>query len=151
MSETIAAFDLTQRPPRSPRQRLGGFVILPRTLDKGRAQLAGNIGEYHYDCGLDKTFLGFVKIDAEALLEQLKVGKGDGEILNWILENAGHKPAAWEIAQWSAFQEAQTAGSVQAKERVAKQVATLAKDRSDILTRFDVLDLDDYVTFGGKV
>ena len=29
--------DLTQRPPRSPRVRLGGFVILPRMLDKGRA------------------------------------------------------------------------------------------------------------------
>lgn len=150
MSESLSASDLTQRPPRSPRQRLGGFVILPRTLDKGRAKLAGKIGEYHYDCGLDKTFLNFVKIDAAALLEQLQAGKGDGDILKWILENAGHKPSGWEIAQWSAFQEAQTAGSLEAKERVAKQVAALAKDRSDILTRFDVLDLDDFVTFGGK-
>jgi len=33
--------DLTQRPPRSPRLTLGGYVILPRMLDKGRAQLAG--------------------------------------------------------------------------------------------------------------
>ncbi len=29
--------DLTQFPPRSPRVRLGGYVILPRMLDKGRA------------------------------------------------------------------------------------------------------------------
>ena len=28
--------DLRQRPPRSPRVRLGGYVILPRMLDKGR-------------------------------------------------------------------------------------------------------------------
>ena len=30
--------DLTQRPPRSPRVRLGGYAILPRLLDKGRAR-----------------------------------------------------------------------------------------------------------------
>ncbi|HKS37360.1 MAG TPA: DUF5069 domain-containing protein, partial [Verrucomicrobiae bacterium] len=35
-----AAPDLTQRPPRSPRSRLGGYSLLPRMLDKGRATLA---------------------------------------------------------------------------------------------------------------
>ncbi len=37
MSSSISAPDLTQRPPRSPRVRLGGLVLLPRMLDKGRA------------------------------------------------------------------------------------------------------------------
>ncbi|MEO7677968.1 MAG: DUF5069 domain-containing protein, partial [Verrucomicrobiota bacterium] len=41
--------DLTQRPPRSPRVRLGGYVLLPRILDKGRALLAGKLGEYHFE------------------------------------------------------------------------------------------------------
>jgi hypothetical protein len=40
MSSPIPPIDLTQRPPRSMRQRLGGFVLLPRILDKGRAKLA---------------------------------------------------------------------------------------------------------------
>ncbi len=35
--------DLTQRPPRSPRVRLGGYVILPRMLDKGRATINGKL------------------------------------------------------------------------------------------------------------
>ena len=30
-----------ERPPRSPRVRLGGYVLLPRMLDKGRALLNG--------------------------------------------------------------------------------------------------------------
>ena len=46
--------DLTKQPPRSPRVRLGGYVILPRMLDKGRATIAGKNGEYHYACPLDK-------------------------------------------------------------------------------------------------
>ena len=41
----IHAPDLTKQPPRSPRVRLGGYVILPRILDKGRALLAGTQGE----------------------------------------------------------------------------------------------------------
>ena len=36
----FGAPDLTQRPPRSPRSRLGGYSLLPRMLDKGRATLA---------------------------------------------------------------------------------------------------------------
>src|SRR6202044_3130060 len=40
--------DLTKFPPRSGRVRLGGYVILPRCLDKGRATLAGKNGEYHF-------------------------------------------------------------------------------------------------------
>ena len=35
----IHAPDLTKQPPRSPRVRLGGYVILPRCLDKGRATI----------------------------------------------------------------------------------------------------------------
>jgi hypothetical protein len=31
--------DLTERPPRSFRVRLGGFVILARMIDKGRANI----------------------------------------------------------------------------------------------------------------
>ncbi|HEY5895821.1 MAG TPA: DUF5069 domain-containing protein [Chthoniobacterales bacterium] len=150
MSTNLFSPDLTLRPPRSPRLRLGGFVILPRALDKGRAKLAGRIGEYHFNCPLDKRFLSFVKIEGDALLAELAAGKGDGEILAWIFENAGHKPFPWEITQWSAFQESLGPDTVQAKERFARQLAEQAPDRGDILTGFDRLDLDDYLTFGGK-
>jgi hypothetical protein len=70
--------DLTKFPPRSPRVRLGGYAILPRCLDKGRATLAGKQGEYHYACPLDQRFLTFAGIDPEALKKQL--GKSDTEV-----------------------------------------------------------------------
>jgi hypothetical protein len=37
----ISAPDLNQRLPRSPRCGLGGYVILPRLFDKGRATITG--------------------------------------------------------------------------------------------------------------
>lgn len=146
----LSPLDLTQRPPRSPRVRLGGFVILPRLLDKARAHLAGKAGEYVFNSGLDKRFFTFVKIDADALLAQLGEGKGDGEILTWIADTGGHKPGDWEIAQWSAFQEARTATSVKAREHTVKQLGALAPNRTDVTSGFDFLDLDDHVSFGGK-
>src|SRR5215469_14186614 len=95
----IFALDLTKRPPRSPRLRLGGYALLPRMLDKGRAEIAGCNGEYHYNCPLDQRILEFLGLDGGALREQLATGKGDGEILQWISENAKHKHTAWEIEQ----------------------------------------------------
>ncbi|MGH8046253.1 MAG: DUF5069 domain-containing protein [Chthoniobacterales bacterium] len=150
MSATLTHADLTQRPPRSPRARLGGYVILPRMLDKGRATLAGKNGLYHYACPLDQRFLSFAGIDPEKLKEQLALDKGDGEILEWISENSTTKPKEWEIVQWSSWIEQRTPGDVETKEYFTGMVAALSKTREDILTWGDLLDLDDYVTFGGK-
>src|SRR5437870_422294 len=46
----IPVTDLTQRPPRSVRTRLGGYALLPRMLDKCRAELAGTQGEFRFAC-----------------------------------------------------------------------------------------------------
>src|SRR2546423_8584714 len=97
--------DLTKRPPRSARVRLGGYVILPRMLDKGRALIAGKKGEYNFACPLDQRFLEFAGIDADALKKQLGAGKGDGEILAWVQKNAKNKHTDSEIASWSRFAE----------------------------------------------
>jgi hypothetical protein len=147
----IAAPDLTQRPPRSPRTRLGGYALLPRMLDKGRATIIGKNGEYHFDCPLDQHILNFAGIDAKKLLAELKKGKGDGEILEWINANAKAKRTGWEIQQWSDFQERRGPDSdAETLQFFAGYVAKLTTTREDIRTWADVLDLDDYCTFGGK-
>jgi hypothetical protein len=147
----LGALDLTQRPPRSPRSRLGGYSLLPRCLDKGRATLAGIHGEYHFNCPLDQRFLSFVGIDAKKLLTELKKGKGDGEILEWIQANAKHKRAPWEIEQWSDYMDRRGPdGDAETMEFFAGYIAKFTKRREDIKTWADVLELDDFVSFGGK-
>jgi hypothetical protein len=143
--------DLVQHPPRSPRVRLGGYVQLPRLLDKGRATLADKNGEYHYNCPLDQRFFNFAGIDAKKLLAQLKKGKGDGEILAWIEANAKHQRAPWEIQQWSDWMDRRGPDSdPETMQFFADMVKKLTKTREDVKTWADVLDLDDYVSFGGK-
>ena len=146
-------YDLTEHPPRSPRCRLGGLVILPRMLDKARATLIGKNGEYTYNCSLDQNVLNFLGIDAEALKAQVAKGLGDGEILAWMMANAKHPRAAYEIAAFSAYHEQRTPSAVGGRERLSQyQSATPAgAKREDITGWFDVLDLDDHQSFGGKV
>jgi hypothetical protein len=142
--------DLTQHPPRSPRVRLGGYATLPRLLDKGRATLAGKNGEYHYACPMDQRLFEFLGLDPEVLKQQLAAGKGDGEILEWIIASrkAGHSGA--EIAAWSADQEQRVPTDPDSRAFFNELHAKAAPHREDVATWFDLLDLDDYVSFGGK-
>ncbi|MEP7077391.1 MAG: DUF5069 domain-containing protein [Chthoniobacterales bacterium] len=147
----ISAPDLTRRPPRSSRCRLGGYAILPRMLDKGRATIAGTNGEFNYDCPLDQRIVEFLGLDSKALLEELATGKGDGEILEWISASAKHKRSAWEIEQWSDYMGRRGPDSdAETLSFFAERVASFSKTREDIKGWSDLLDLDDHITFGGK-
>lgn len=142
--------DLTKQAPRSPRVRLGGYSILPRLLDKGRATLAGNNGEYHYACPNDQHFLTFVGVDPDALKEHLADGKGDGEILEWISANAKFKRSAAEIEAWSAWMDRRAPDNLESRKHFNDVHSKVAPNRKDIVSWADLLDLDDYVSFGGK-
>ena len=148
---TISSPDLTIRPPRSTRARLGGYALLPRMLDKCRAEIIGKSGEYHFNCPLDQHILNFLGIDADALKTEVTTGKGDGEILAWITANQKHPRKPWEIQQWSDFQERRgPASDAESLQFFVDYVRGLTQTREDIITWCDLLDLDDHVTFGGK-
>jgi hypothetical protein len=142
--------DLTHRPPRSPRVRLGGYVLLARILDKCRATLAGKNGEYNFNCPLDRRFFEFVQLDAEAFKKQVEYGSGDGQMLAWVAEHSKVKPAITEILSWSAFEEQRVPGDVEMREFFHGLHKKVAPHRADIYTWFDLLDVDDHVSFGGK-
>ena len=151
MSQPIPATDLTQRPPRALRQRLGGYVILPRMLDKGRATLAKTNGEYNYHSTTDQRFTSFVGIEGEALLRELAAGKGDGEILDWINAHARTPRQPWEIEAWSASMERRGPDSdAETLSGFAEYIGQHSTTREDIKTWFDALELDDHASFGGK-
>ena len=140
--------DLTQHPPRSGRVRLGGFVHLPRLLDKARASLAGKIGEYHYNCPLDQHFFKFTGISHEELLEEVKLGRSDSEMIAWVRARAPRLPS--EVQAWSLWMAAHGPGGSGGHEWFGEVIKANAADRDDVQSFFDLLDLDDFVSFGGK-
>ncbi len=145
----IPITDLTRPPPRSTRTRLGGYVLVPRMLDKGRAELAGKGGEYRFNCPLDQRVLEFLGIDAEPLRAEIATGKGDGEILEWIKANQRNKHTPAEIEAWSDDQ-SRRGPDAESQEFFDELRMAAGPNRTDIKTWADLLDLDDYVSFGGK-
>ena len=132
-ADSSHAPDLTQRPPRSPRVRLGGYVTLARILDKGRAAIAGTVGEYKYNNPMDHHWFRFTGITSEALKAELEKGKGDGEMLAWIEENAPNKRSPWEIQQWSAWMnERGPDGDVETLQFFSKRVGDISPTREDV-------------------
>src|SRR3989344_1167890 len=96
----IPAKNLTKCAPRSPRERLGGFAILPRCIDKCRATLAGTNGEYKFDCGLDNRLFKFKGIVGADLKDYIGQGHTDEEITDWV-KSRGTPKTDDEIAAWS--------------------------------------------------
>ena len=142
--------DLSQHPPRSPRTRLGGYVMLPRAIDKARAKAAGKIGEYAFPNPMDVYLLTFAGIDPDAFLETVKTGKSDTEILAWVGEHSTTKRATWEIAAWSSWLENLAPGNARRHGLFAERITQNAPGREDVRTIMDWLEIDDYATFGGK-
>lgn len=140
--------DLTQHPPRSVRVRLGGYAHLPRLLDKARAVIAGKNAGYHYNCPLDRQFFSFTGIDHEKFLAEVKQGRSDTEMIAWVRANTTRLPN--EVYAWTQWLEQHGPGGAGGHEWIAETIKAHAGDRDDVRSFADLLDLDDYVSFGGK-
>ncbi len=144
----LSAPDLTQHPPRSVRVRLGGYAHLARLLDKARAVIAGKGGEYKYNCALDQRFFTFTGVDPKAMLAKIKSGQTDVQMLAWV--NARAKRPMHEIVAWSAWLEQLGPGGAEGHEWIASGLKGRKSARDDIRSFADLLDLDDYLSYGGK-
>jgi len=95
----ISSKDLSKEAPRSPRIRIGGYVILGRTTDKCRADLAGKIGDYHYDCPLDNILFGFKGVKGADFKKEVEKGAADEALAKW-LDTHGTPKTPEEIKTW---------------------------------------------------
>ena len=76
--------DLTREMPRSPYEKLGGLVFLPRTIDKGRADLAGTLGDYISRTGRSQRLYAFLGVTADEFVEALRDRPTDDEMWEWL-------------------------------------------------------------------
>jgi hypothetical protein len=95
------AKDLSLEAPRGPRELLGGYAILARCIDKGRAELNGTAGEFHFNCPLDNMLFSFKGVDSDDVHDLLQNGSSDEKIVQWFNENGAPKTEQ-EIAAWTA-------------------------------------------------
>ena len=146
---TITAKDLTKEAPRSPRQKVGGYVILGRTIDKGRALLAGTIGEFHFDCPLDNMLFGFKGVKGPDVKKLLEDGQSDDQIAQWI-DGHGEKKTEAEIKAWDERMEALSMyDNPEKKEWFSEECRKLGLDPAQT-TLFEFLEADDKASYAKK-
>ena len=130
--------------PRSPYEKLGGYVHLPRLIDKARLHRKGLLNGYNYKTvGFDKHLLAFLKINGDEFEEAANRLDSDAEILAWISKH-GVAHSGEELEHWN-------------HEMISRHPDTAAKrarfthflkeaggaGRKDIATYFDLIEFDE--------
>jgi len=146
MSTPIIDRDLTKQAPRSPRERISGFAIASRTVDKCRASLAGTLGEYHYDCPLDNVLFSFKGINGEQFKAAVRAAKTYEELGSWLQANGTKKTPA-EIKAWSDGVEADSPMKNPEKRAYFIENCSKLGLNPETSTTFDWLEEDDRASF----
>jgi hypothetical protein len=145
MHKTVIGKDLTKEAPRSPHIRVGGYAILGRTIDKCRALVAGEIGEYHFDCPLDNMLFGFKGVQGADFKAQIEQGASDQDMVEW-LNQSGEKKMPEEIKRWAEEVEASSLDNhPEKREFFSEEVKKLGLNPAETTT-FGWLEIDDRVS-----
>lgn len=130
--------------PRSPYQRLGGYVHLPRLIDKAKLHRKGLLNGYNYkSVGFDKHLLAFLEIDGDAFEEAANRLKDDEKILAWLHEN-GAKHTSEDIEHWNEQMISRHPDTAVKKARFLHALKEAGGEaRTDIRTYFDLIEFDE--------
>ncbi len=130
--------------PRSPYEKLGGYVHMPRLIDKAKLHRQGLLKGYDYKTtGFDKHLLAFLKLDGDAFEEAVNRLEEDQAILNWVREN-GVKHSSEAIEQWNEAMILRHPDTAAKKARFAHVLKEAGGNgRQDIRTYFDFIEFDE--------
>ncbi len=141
--------DLTKQAPHSPRDRLAGFAIARRAIDKCRATLAGKQGEYHFDCPVDNQLFSFKGLTGEEFKAEVKQATSAEEVGLWLQHHGTSRTPA-EIEKWSQEVESASLWNDPAKRANFKENCAKLGLRPEKTTTFEWLEADDHASFSGS-
>ncbi|HXO94880.1 MAG TPA: DUF5069 domain-containing protein, partial [Candidatus Acidoferrum sp.] len=132
-------------PLRSPCQKVGGLFYFGRMLDKIRLHAKGELTpDYHANLGkgFDEKCVKFLHVDYDELVERVKQGGKDEEILEWCFTR-GRKPSENEVYVWNEFMRKRGWNDEVSEILVRRKIEAGMTDRSDIQTSFQFIDADE--------
>lgn len=131
--------------PKSPHAALQGIVYFPRMLEKIRLHEAGELREdLHANLGkgFDERCCKFLQVPYGKIVEKVKSGAGDEEVLAWCF-GQGFRPSEEQIEVWSEFMR-KRGWDDEAAEILARRKAEGGfPGRMDVNTMFRYIDADE--------
>ena len=134
--------DLTKNFPRSPYEKVDGYMMLGRTIDKAHATLQGLLGEYMYDCPLDKRLFGFLGISAPQLLELVENSENDEDVVD-SLKTIRVERNTEEIEQFNDQILESGPNDDESQVYFERLRQKHAPDRPDISSWFDIIEAEE--------
>ncbi len=143
-AETIDAPDLSKTLPRSPFELLAGYILLPRIIDKCRADAAGTLGEYSSGCGLDLQFFNHFNLGYESFKEYVATGASDNDVVDWLTTQIAPAARTNEaLAAWAYDMRCYAPESPEKKAYFEQYRQKVAPTRFDITTWLMLLHTEE--------
>ncbi|MGH7709568.1 MAG: DUF5069 domain-containing protein [Vulcanimicrobiaceae bacterium] len=139
--------DLRKQPPRAAHETLLGFYLLPRTVDKLRAELpGGDIGEYlNHETGFSAYVVRRLGLDMREFRTAVANADNESAIVEWLAARIDPAMAPALNAKLETFVLERMSPADQLAVRERHPVMTVRPELSKIL---DILDADDRYRFG---
>jgi len=134
------------RPPRGVRETLFGFYLLPRTIDKLRAELpGGNLGEYlNHDTGFSAYVVKRAGLEMDEFRAAVAAAPDDDALNAWLAARIDLAAAAPTNAKLESFVVDRMSAGDQALLRARHPVMD---QRPDLTRIIDILEADDEYTY----
>lgn len=133
--------DLTKTAPRSVRTMMLGIVQLARTTDKAKALAHGVVGEYEYDCHMDRGLFEYLEMNAQEFLNVVRDAQGYSEVEVYASAFIAKKdPLSIQTFNKKWLSATPTGESLK---RFQELRAKVAPNRSDVTSWPDLLDLEE--------
>jgi hypothetical protein len=130
---------------RSPHLKTGDLCYFGRMIDKIRLHAGGQLpADYHANLGggFDARCCSFLWVEYPMLVERVKEGGTDEEILEWAFQQ-GRKPSPEEMEVWNEFMRKRGWNDEATSTLQRRLREGHFEDRTDIQTSFDYIDLDE--------
>src|ERR1700733_1532915 len=131
--------------PRSGREMMGGWVYLPRFIDKIRLHLAGKLhADYqeNFTKGFDGAWLKAAGVPADMFIQIVKDTITDGQVADWVAKNVKKTDAEKKAFNDFVLNRGRDDDAGKARLKMRKEESGLAQ-RDDLQTFVDYIDADE--------
>jgi hypothetical protein len=132
--------------PRSPRETMGGWMHLPRYIDKIRLHLAGRLhADYlpNFGKGFDGAWLKAAGLTHEQFVEIVKGSITDGEVADWVLKQVQRTGADRQAHADGMLNYPKPDDAAMQERLKQRKAANGLAHRDDIQTFVDFIDADE--------
>lgn len=142
----LTPLDLRTHRPRPVRETILGFYLLPRTIDKLRAELpGGNLGSYlNHDTGFSAYVVRRMGLNMNDFREAVAAASDESDVVAWLAARVDVAVAPAVNAKLESFVVERMSAEDQ---RLVRERHPVMAQRPELSIVLDILEADDELTF----